>query len=61
MNAPQNVAQAAKHTGINLALTVGICVIIAVGYMAYDSNFFTKPLSWWRIGLNSTDQVLKDY
>jgi len=44
----QSVAKAAKHTGINVLLYVAICAIIAVGYIAWDTDFFTKQPSWWQ-------------
>lgn len=53
----QSPSQAAKHTATNLGWYAVICLIIAVGYAAYDTNFFTKPLSWWRIGIQQTAPV----
>lgn len=43
----QSAVHAAKHAGINVLLYTGICLAIAVGYVAYDTNGFTKPPSWW--------------
>lgn len=45
----QEIAHSAKHAGINIVLYLGICAFLAVSYAAYDTNFFTKPFSWWRI------------
>lgn len=45
----QTPAQAAKHTAINLGWYVLVCAFLAVAYMAYDTHFFTKPLSWFTI------------
>lgn len=54
------VAHSAKHAGINFLLTVGICVIIAVVYIAIDTNGFSKPPSWWQarvtVGYDSPTQ-----
>lgn len=45
----QSPAHAAKHAGINLGLYAIVCLILAVAYVAYDTNLFTKPPSWWQV------------
>ncbi len=56
--ATQSVVQAAKHSGINIVLYAAICVIIAISYVAWDTNLFTKSPSWWQarqaVGYTST-------
>lgn len=52
----QSVAHAAKHAGINALLTLSVCAIMAIGAIAWDTHFFTKPLSWF----NAQQQVSFD-
>ncbi len=44
----QTPAHAAKHAGINLGIYAIVCVVLAVAYVAYDTNLFTKAPSWWQ-------------
>ena len=57
MTEPQSVSPAAKRAGSNLLWYAVACIIIAVGYMAYDTNGFRKPLSWFSIGIRSAGPV----
>ncbi len=43
----QSAVHAAKHAGINVLLYLVICSGLAAGYIACDTNGFTKPPSWW--------------
>lgn len=47
MTEAQTITHAAKHAGINLGLYAIVCLVLAIAYVAYDTNLFSKPPSWW--------------
>ncbi len=49
MTESQSPAQVAKHTAINFGWYTVICLAIVFVYVALDTNFFTKPPSWFHL------------
>lgn len=61
MTEPQSISHGVKHASFNLLIYAGICVIAVVAYMAYATDGFTKPMPWFRLGVEQTSTVIKTY
>lgn len=48
----QTPVQAAKHTAINFGWYAVVCLVLAVAYVTYDTQFFTKAPSWFVVREN---------
>jgi hypothetical protein len=35
--------------------------LLVIGYIAVDTHGFTKPPSWWQVGITSAQPVLSTY
>lgn len=55
----ESTAHAAKVAGKNFIPYIIVCVLLAVGIIAYDTDGFTKPPSWFSAFHNwSVDPVV---